>query len=230
MADLADIIDDPRQSWTAFENSENALFASEKALVRFLEASFEILEDMQGDELSNQYFGLLSDFIEKYSLGYSLRRPCLLSPTLPGIFADLANSVKALSFSDEHLSALYRAHEESIRDLRYGATEERIKTCISRQVNLIEAIAATSDTVTAGTLGDMCNQVGSWPHATIRESLKKLYGFASDYPGIRHAGNPAGKLRDIATKDLAAISILMLGFTPYLADDLPTNFSSIMDT
>lgn len=226
---LADVIDDPKQSWEAFERSGVARFDSEKALVRFFEAAFEILEDLQGDELANRYFGLLCAFIEKYSLGYSLRRPCALSPTLPGMFADLMSALKRLTSTDEHLAALYRAHEEAVRDLRYGATEERIKTCISRQFMLLEAIASTADAVTTQTLGDMCNQLNSWPHATIKESLKRLYGFASDYPGIRHAGNPAGKLRGVETRDLAALSILLMGYAPYLSNALDTNLASLMD-
>lgn len=226
---LADVIDDQQQSREAFEQSSSVQFASEKALVRFFEAVHDVLEDLKGDELANRYFCLLSDFIEKYNLGYSLRRPCALSPTLPGMFADLAGALKRLANTDEHLASLYRAHDEAVRDLRYGATQERIKTCISKQVNLMEAVAATADEVTRHTLGDMCDQLQSWPHATIRESLKKLYGFASNYPGIRHAGNPEGKIRDIEARDLAALSILLVGYSPYLTAALETNLSSLLE-
>jgi hypothetical protein len=145
------------------------------------------------------------------------------------MFADLSSSLKRLASNDEHLAALYRAHEEAVRDLRFGATEERIKTCISKQVNLLEAIAGTADEVTKLTLGDMCDQLQSWPHATIKESLKKLYGFASNYPGIRHAGNPAGQLRRIETRDLTALSILLMGYSPYLTNALETNIASLLD-
>lgn len=226
---LADVIDDQQQSREAFERSGSVQFVSEKALVRFLEAAHGVLDDLQGDELANYYFGLLSDFIEKYSLGYALRRPCALSPTLPGMFADLAGALKRLASTDEHLAGLYRAHDEAIRDLRFGATEERIKTCISKQFMLLEAIASAGDEVTARTLGDMCDQVRSWPHATVKDSLKKLYGFASDYPGIRHAGNPAGRLRGIETRDLAAFSILLMGYSQYLTTALETNLASLVE-
>lgn len=225
---LADVIDDPQQSWRAFERSGDVRFSSEKALVRFFETAHEILNDLKGDELANQYYILLADFIEKYSLGYSLRRPCALSPTLSGMFGCLAEALKRHASTDEHLAALYRAHEEAIRDLRFGASEERIKTCISRQFMLLEGIASKTDGVTAQTLGEMCGQLRSWPHATIRESLKRLYGFASDYPGIRHAGNPAGRLRGIETRDLAALSILLIGYSPYLTDALETNLASLV--
>jgi hypothetical protein len=66
----------------------------------------------------------------------------------------------------------------------------------------------------------MCDQLGSWPHATIKESLKKLYGFASDYPGIRHGRSTKGALRAIEMRDMVAMSVLLTGFTPYLESRL----------
>lgn len=225
---LADVIDNQQQSLDAFERVESTQFTDEAALVRFFEAAFEVLDDLQGDELSNLYFGFLSAFIDKFSLGYSLRRPCALSPTVVGMFSDITSSLKRFVDTDDHLASLYRAHEESIRDLRFGATDERIKTCISKQINLMEAIAATSDSVTAQTLGDMCSQLKFWPHKTIQDSLNKLYGFASNYPGIRHAGNPASKIRDVDTRDLAALSILLMGYSQYLTSALPTKLPSLL--
>ena len=38
--------------------------------------------------------------------------------------------------------------------------------------------------VTKNHAGRRCvTRLDSWPHATIKEALKKLYGFASDYRG-----------------------------------------------
>jgi hypothetical protein len=85
---------------------------------------------------------------------------------------------------------------------------------------LLEAIGAVAPGVTKGTLGSMCDELASWPHAAVKESLKKLYGFASDYPGIRHGKNAGGKLRDIDMRDMVAMSILLAGFTPYLSNGL----------
>ena len=50
--------------------------------------------------------------------------------------------------------------------------------------------------------------------------MKNLYGFASDYPGIRHGGTPASALRDVDMRDMVAMSILLTGFTPYLESRL----------
>jgi len=224
---LADVIDSSEQSTQAFQQTQAMQFSGEKALVRFFEDAFDVLEDID-EQLATQYFQLLGEFIQKYNLGYALRAPCALSPTLPGMFADLASALGRLAEASPHLSELHKAHEESLRDLRYGATEERLKSCISRQFMLLEAVASQTDQVTANTLGGMCDQLTCWPHVTIREALKKLYGFASDYPGIRHAGNPESKLRSIDTRDLAAVSIVLMGYAQYLTSSLDTNFSSLL--
>jgi hypothetical protein len=218
--DLADIIDNPVQSREAFEKTSVDDIAGERALVEFLEAAHPALDDLGDDALSNSYFNLLAGFIDKFSLRYDLRRPCTLCPTLPGVFASLVRDLRAVTSRDAHLDGLMKDFEDAVRDLRYGCTDGRIKTCIGKQFMLLEAIGAIAPGVTKGTLGDMCDEVGSWPHAAIRESLKKLYGFASNYPGIRHGKNAKGVLRAIEMRDMIAISILLAGFTPYLTDQL----------
>ena len=51
----------------------------------------------------------------------------------------------------------------------------------------------------------------------VKEALQHLYKFCSDYPGIRHAGNPAGVRRALATRDLTIASMLILSFSGYLS-------------
>lgn len=215
---LADLIDDPDQSRDAFEKLKSEDVTGEHALILFLEDVFSITNDLGGDKLSDQYIFLLSNFIEKYSLRYDLRSPCTLCPTLPGIFSSLIRELRVLTTQNEHLNMLMNDFEESIRDLRQDSSDRRIKTAIQKQVNLIEALGALCPGVTSGELGRICSEVSSWPHRAVSGSLKSLYGFASDYPGIRHAGNPKGVTRQIDMRDLVAISILLAGFTPYLCD------------
>lgn len=218
--ELADIIDDPLQSRDAFENSDGIEFGGERALVVFFESAHEALEDLGGDELSNRYFNLLARFLEKFNLRYDLRRPCALCPTLPGAFSSLIQNLRVIANRDSHMASLMNEFENSIRDLRHGQTDGRIKTCMNKQFMLLEALGARSPEVSANTLGNMCDELKGWPHATVKESLKKLYGFASDYPGIRHGGNSTGKLRDVDMRDLVAMSIMLAGFTPYLSSEI----------
>ena len=214
--DLADIIDNPVQSRKAFEATTATDLAGERALVGFFEAAHDALEELGRDELTNRYFNLLSGFVDKFNLRYELRPPCVLFPTLPGLFASLVRDLRALASQDPHLDQLMKEYEDAARDLRFGCTDGRIKTCIGKQFMLLEAISALDPGVTKNTLGDMCEQLNSWPHATIKDALKKLYGFASDYPGIRHGSRAKGALRAIEMRDMVAMSILLTGFTPYL--------------
>jgi hypothetical protein len=218
--DLADIIDNPVQSRQAFEKATAHDFAGERAIVTFVEAAHSALDELGGDELSNRYFNLLAGFTEKFSLRYDLRRPCTLCPTLPGVFASLVRDLCALTSQDAHLDALMKDFENAVRDLRQDCSDGRIKTCIQKQVNLLEAIGRTVPGVTGTTLGAICNQVGTWPHEKLKEAMRDLYGFASDYPGIRHGGTPANALRAVDMRDLVAMSILLAGFTPYLSNGL----------
>lgn len=217
---LADIIDNPVQSREAFEKTGANEFTGERALVAFLEAAHSALDELAGDELSNRYFNLLARFIEKFSLRYDLRRPCTLCPTLPGVFASLVRDLRVLASQDAHLDALMKEFENAVRDLRHDCSDGRIKTCIQKQVNLLEAIGRTAPGVTGTTLGAICNQVGTWPHDKLKDAMKDLYGFASAYPGIRHGGSPANALRAVDMRDMVAMSVLLAGFTPYLAAQL----------
>jgi hypothetical protein len=107
--------------------------------------------------------------------------------------------------------------ESALRDLRQDNSDGRIKTCIQKQVNLLEALGAACPGVTATELGAMCNQLGTWPHGALKASLRNVYGFASDYPGIRHGGSPASALRAVDMRDMVAVSVLLAGFTPYVS-------------
>lgn len=214
---LAEIIDDPDQSRERFESAIASELLGERELVAFLESVHELLDDFGGDALSNRYFNLLRNFIGKFNLRYDLRRPCTICPTLSGIFVTLLNSISVVTNQDAHLAMLLRDFEESVRDLKHGCTDSRIKTCLGKQLNLVEAIGASDPDIKGNTLGAICDELDSWPHVTVKESLKKLYGFASNYPGIRHAGSASSALRGVDMRDLVAMSILLAGFTPYLS-------------
>ena len=218
--DLAGIIDDPVQSREAFEKTRAEDLGGERSLVAFLEAAQPVLDDLGGDLLSNSYFILLAGFLDKFSLRYDLRRPCTLCPTLPGMFASLVRDLRTVAAQDEHLDSLMKEFENAIRGLRTDCSDGHIKTCIQKQVNLLEAIGRACPGVTQTELGGICNQLGTWPHNAIKSSLKSLYGFASDYPGIRHGGTPTNAIRPIEMRDMVALSILLAGFTPYLSDQL----------
>jgi hypothetical protein len=150
---LADIIDDPIQSRDVFESTRSEDFDGERGIVSFLESAHDALDELGGDALSNYYFNQLAGFIEKYSLRYELRRPCILCPTLPGVLTNLIAQMKSAVQTDAHLAKLYREFEEGVRELRNGRTESRIKTCLMRQYVLVEGIANARNATSGETLG-----------------------------------------------------------------------------
>lgn len=217
---LADMVDDPLQARKAFQRTKAKAFRGELALVQFFERAHAEINDLGGDSLSNRYFLLLEAFLDKYSLRYDLRRPLSLNPTLPGVFARLIRELKEAAGRDAGLRALMLEFEDAVRDLRADRSAGKIKTCIQKQVNLLEAMGRRCPGVTENTLGRICTQVGTWPHSKLMDAMKNIYGFASDYPGIRHGGTPANQLRDIEMRDLVAVSVVLAGFSPYLTDQL----------
>ena len=217
---LADIIDDPDLSRAAFLNIRPGDIAGERALVRFLESVHEVLSDLDAPDLIAKYATLIEKFIERFSLRYEFIRPFSLSPTLAGIFASLLVELKSTAAKNDHLADMLTDFEGAIRDLNDDASEGRIKTCILKQVNLLEALARSAPGVNATQLSAMCDQLKLWPHEGVKKSLASLYGFTSDYPGIRHGGNPAGEKRKMELRDVLAVSIVLAGFTPYLNPSL----------
>jgi hypothetical protein len=214
------VINDPVVSRQAFEAVKSDELAGERALVAFLEAAHTVLNDLTGDELSNRYFNLLAAFIDKFSLRYDLRRPCVLCPTLSGVFASLIRDLRGLTSQDPHLDMMMKDFENAVRDLRHDCSDGRIRTCIQKQINLLEALGQNFPGVTKNTLGAMCDEINSWPHIKVKEAMTSLYKFTCNYPGIRHGGTPASALRTIEMRDMVAMSILLAGFTPYLTDQL----------
>ena len=144
----------------------------------------------------------------------------ILCPTLPGVFASLIRDLRAITNQDPHLDSLMTDFEESVRDLRIDCSDRRIKTSIQKQVNLLEALGRIHPGVNGKTLSAISKQLKNWPHEEVMLALQSLYTFTCDYPGIRHGGTPTSALRAVDMRDMVAMSILLVGFTPYLTDRL----------
>lgn len=213
-----------REVETAFRQLLSETVTTERSAIQLLERAHNVIDGFDIEALRNGYFVLVEQFLEKYSLRYDLRRPFTLQPTVTGIFAGLVRELREVTRQDAHLNTLMIDFEDSIRDLRGGATQARIKTCIQKQVNLLEAMGSMCPRVTENTLGRMCDEIDTWPHFRVKESMKSLYKFASDYPGIRHGGNRRNAIRDIEMKDMVAITVLLAGFVPYLSHQLNSDF------
>ncbi len=214
-----EIQNDAIKAHTAFCALNGSDFRDETAIVEFLEAAYEVIVvyDILGEpEVFKQ---LLRQFISKYNLRYRLDDPFKLRFLLPGSFSNLYSELQRLNSTNGHLSGLLQDFEHAFD--RYARSQDAadLKTCIAKASNYAEGLASTTHG-TPGTLGALCNHIGDWPHDKVKEALQSLYKFCSDYPGIRHAGDPNGMRRDLSAKDSTLICLLLLSFTGYLSPNV----------
>lgn len=193
--------------------------SSELSAIKFLQGVFTAVAGLDIQGLSDTYNDLVRSFILRYNLRYDLRGRFDLSPTLNGVFSNMLAEAKRISAEDAHLDLLMREFEEAFGDFAADRTQAKIKSCLQKQFNLLEALGRANPAVTATTLGAMCGQL-DWPHVTVRDVGIKLYGFRSDYPGLGHGGNPEGMLRELELRDFVSLSVMLASLTPYLAHTL----------
>lgn len=208
-------------AWTYFQEFFVDQDTTEAQIVKALEDAFDVLQEYGGDELSNDYYLTVERFLVKYSLRYDLRRPFSLHPTLPGIFAKLIRDLKVASMNDANMADRLQDFEEALRDLKIDHSSRRIRICIQAQMNLLEAVTCRHPKATGqATLGDMCKSLDTWPHKAVGGSLLNLYGFSSDFSGVRHGKASKGVQREIDMRDLVSMTVILAGFVPYLTEEL----------
>lgn len=196
--------------------------SSEAKAIDFLESAHVTLDGYGNDRLTARFRELVSKFITRFSLRYELREKFSLHATIPGVFTKLISEIRKLAATDAHLMDLILEFEQAFGDLRTDHTQARIKTSLQKQFNLLEALGQKCPGVSGTTLGAICNQL-DWPHATIKEVGKKLYGFRSDYPGLGHGGNANSVLRPLEMKDFVSLSLMLASLTPYLTHGLDSD-------
>lgn len=205
-----------RQRFLALKGTD---FASESAIVLFLEAARDVIADYEIAGYEDFYQRLLREVLRKFNLRYRLDEPFILRFLLPGSFTNLYTELHRLNAGNGHLAGLLTDFEKAFD--RYARTQDPtdLKHCIGNASIYVEGLAGAT-CGRAGTLGDLCKELKDWPHGAVQAALSNLYGFCSDYPGIRHAGNPAGVRRDLATRDMTLASLLLLSFSGYLAPQI----------
>jgi hypothetical protein len=95
-----------------------------------------------------------------------------------------------------------------------------MKTCILKACMFVECLAGLTPGVRGQTLAELCEEIECWPHPAVRAAVTKLYGFCSDYPGIRHNRNAGGQFRALQVKDSVIVALLLLIAGGYFRDNL----------
>lgn len=194
-------------------------FASESAMVGFLEEAREVVAGYEVPGLEERYEELLKAVVQKLNLRYRVVQPFQLRFMLPGSFTNLYDELTRVNVENAHLGELLNDFEKSFDRYARSGDATDLKTCIAKASNYAEGLASATYG-SAGTLGALCDRLTDWPHDRVKEALKSLYKYCSDYPGIRHAGDPAGVRRDLATRDMTLACLLFLSFAGYLSPKL----------
>jgi len=190
-------------------------FTSERRAIAFLEAVPEALDEFeQAAMLREKYSKHLSAFFSKFNVGYEVVEDFSITPKITTLLSDILRAIDdGMSPELKHqLDEIKVSLRNSYFDPRH---QQNIKQTLNQLFILLEGTAKIDYTGKENTLGDLCDTLNTFPHKTISESLKKLHGFRSDYPGIAHAGNQSACLRNLEYRDLAALVVILYGFSAY---------------
>jgi len=212
--------DKARQRFLTLKGTD---FASESAIVHFLEEAHDVIADYEITGFEDLYRRLLRGALSKFNLRYRLDEPFTLRFLLPGSFTNLYAELHRLNVGNSHLAE--RLVDFEIVFDRYARSQNPtdLRHCIHMASNYAEALASATLGIptTGNTLGALAGRLTDWPHDKMREALVNLYHFCSDYPGIRHgSGTPANANRSLATRDVTLVSLLLMSFSGYLSPSL----------
>jgi hypothetical protein len=210
---------DPVLAREAIECTPADKLRCETATARFFENAFEVISGAGSPELEVEYRTLLTRFLGSRNLRYQLVDPFRLQSHLPGVFAALFSDIATATVGNQQLSQALADFEHAFQALSRSHFETDMKTCILKATMLVEALASTNPGAQGKTLADLCNSLKCWPHPAIKEAVSKIYGFCSDYPGIRHNIATGGQLRTLEMRDSIIVPLLLLSAAGYFGSN-----------
>jgi hypothetical protein len=210
---------DPDKACSRFLALKGTDFTSESAIVNFLEKAQTVIADYEISGFDYLYRRLLRDALRKFNLRYRLDEPFILRFLLPGSFTNLYAELHRVNVGNADLASLWFDFESAFDQYARTQTDSDLKTSIAKASNYLEGLASATNGKT-GTLSKLCDSLSDWPHDKIKDTVKSLYGFCSDYPGIRHAGTPGNRKRQLDPRDSVAINVTLMALAAYLASGL----------
>lgn len=217
---------DPALAEQQFRETRSNSFQSERALIRFFAEARSVVDDFGIAGLTILYEDLLAAFFERYNLRFRVERPFEITVAPGALFCSLVDAVTKQIAPDQHLDGLNGSLRRQFDLLaREGRTHE-VNRCIAQASTFIEGVAGSMPGLKPGTLTDLIKEMdATWPHVLVRDALSRLYNFCSDYPNIRHAGNPASQLRELELRDAVIIPMVFMAFSGYFVD---VDFSELL--
>ena len=216
---VARAVSDPETAETLLSGLAGEDFESELAALSAISSTFDVLCDVANEDLAARFLDLLRAFVARYSLRYYVDAKAGFWISFSGLATALFGQIRLMAASHPHVDKQLSAFEHALAECLADPVESRIKTTIQKQCNVLEAIGSKHHRVSGNTLGQIVEQVGSWPHKSLSDAARHLYKFASDYPGIRHGGTDRSASRELDLRDLASVTLSLVGLVAYLAED-----------
>jgi hypothetical protein len=187
----------------------------EQICIKLLEDFYETLSRLQNVTISQKYRERLTKFVETHNFRYTVTQDCKIQLSIQGILMSLLLRLQKSIENNEPRNECMKELETCIARLS-DSQEER--NCIRIASNLIEGVAidkANKGSTTLGAAIESCRDL--FPHTSLKDCIKKLYEFCSDYPNLRHAGRVSRRLRNIKKDDALLTAALAISFASYIA-------------
>lgn len=216
-------LDDP-ENVEALNNPEKArerfnklpVPETEDECLSFLAEYYRILRQFE-TQIAEEYRKRLSEWIIDHNLRYRTTDECELELTISGfLVTEYEFLKKALTGNNERIEALNDL-EQVLPKLE---KRHELRNCIQTASNLLEGIIIDRSTISANTLTRAlpgCKQF--FPHQSLMDCVENIYKFLSDYPNVRHAGDPAHQIRGLKKDDALLILALTVGFGTFIFDN-----------
>lgn len=206
---------DPIRARRVLETTPAIALRCETATARFFENAYEAISEAGSPELELEFCSLVRNFLVSRNLRYELLNPFRLQSHLPGVFSALFSDMVAATAGSAQLGQARTDFEHAFNALGHTQSEADMKTCIQKASMLVEAIASTNPDAKGQTLAELCNSIKCWPHAALKKAVVDIYGFCSDYPGIRHNISADGQIRPLEMRDSIIVPLLLVTAAGY---------------
>ena len=215
------ILNDRDTAKEFFRDLTSDSFNGEQAIIAFLEDTYQDLVSL-GDGCAAFYKEKCRDFLATYNLPYRICNDFDIRLMLVGPLATLYRELRLLNEKNPHLAGLMDDFEHLFHRYCQDRHDTDLRLCIESFVKYQEALVRDTLAQPASTTSFslLVGQLDSWPHLAVKSAVCNLYGFCSNYPGMRHGGNPAGQLRILRELDAVALGAFFIGFCGYLTEDI----------
>lgn len=207
-------INDPEVARTEFK--EYLVPPNEAKCIAILEGYHGVLTQIDA-KLAKQYHKRLQEFVFSHNLRYLLTPDCKVTLSIEGLLvSQCARLRRALVNNRDRLDCL-KELQDSLAKISHD-NEERNSIRIAS--NLLEGIVRDRSSNSEETLSRAIEGcVNIFPHHSLKEAYKDVYKFASDYPNVRHAGNPASRVRNLKKDDALLIIAMTVGMALFIAEN-----------